>query len=164
MSSFASVSKTMAVSARKFINTLFTNTYINQFFLISMIRQLTLSISILLYILVDTLQTQGIQGTLKTVMWQIEERYLDKKNHERATNEETKVSTENEQLDKFFQDMTFKVEGSKEEAGKVDISSARTGRVLDFVRSPEDFYDWIEYVIDNLYGPRAIHGNDYEHL
>ena len=60
--------------------------------------------------------------------------------------------------------MTFKVEGSKEEAGKVDISSARTGRVLDFVRSPEDFYDWIEYVIDNLYGPRAIHGNDYEHL
>ena len=31
-------------------------------------------------------------------------------------------------------------------------SNKEPSRVLEFVKSPDDFYDWFEFVIDQIYG------------
>ena len=57
----------------------------------------------LLYILVDTIQIQGIAGTVNYMMWQLEDRYLDSQILSDYIETEAKKQNQ-EDLEQFFED------------------------------------------------------------
>ena len=104
----------------------------------------------LLYILVDTIQIQGIAGTVNYMMWQLEDRYLDSQILSDYIETEAKKQNQ-EDLEQFFEDQKL----YHDYISKKDVqqsSNKEPSRVLEFIRSPDDFYDWFEFVIDQIYG------------
>ena len=76
------------------------------------------------------------------VLWTVEDRYQDSL-LKRVNDSET---------DDFLRHSSFQYDASLDE-DESKIGSDEPSRVLKFIKSTDDFYDWFEFIIDDLYGP-----------
>ena len=61
-------------------------------------------------------------------------------------------------MEEFYRTIEAEIEDHNreyEEEAAHDNNSHRAGRVLDFLKTPTDFYDWFKYLLDDIYSDNA---------
>ena len=139
--------------------------------------QLCIFFSVVLFILVDTVSINAMQGTARAWHYLTEERYwkylngLKNSDEEQVINELILSSSPNvsqedkEALHAFYQDADIEFRDPKDVQMEefYVFGLERAGRVLRFIKRPEDFMKWLRFILMNIWGPKDyiddIHGD-----
>ena len=70
-------------------------------------------------------------------------------------------------MEEFYRTIEAEIEDHNreyEEEAAHDNNSHRAGRVLDFLKTPTDFYDWFKYLLDDIYSDSPTEADDLTNL
>ena len=72
-------------------------------------------------------------------------------------------------VEEFYRTIEAEIEEHNreyEEEAQYDNNSHRAGRILAFVKTPADFYDWFKYILDDMYGdsPTEVDIDNSDHI